>query len=101
MIKIKPKIDYYPIDKLEDLLPLPGIYKLFKSSDKSNYLVYIGKSRNIRWRMIEHSRKKLIEFDAFTYNFYPQRNLEKIEKELLSNYLQEFNSLPKYNKQLG
>lgn len=101
MRKIKSKIDYYPIDKLKDLLPLPGIYRLFESTDKSYYLVYIGKSRNVRWRLIQHSRKKLIKFDVFSYNFYPERNLGKIEKEILSSYLQKFRCLPKYNKQLG
>ncbi|MDO8658139.1 MAG: GIY-YIG nuclease family protein [Candidatus Levybacteria bacterium] len=101
MRKIKSKIDYYPINKLEELLPLPGIYRLFKSADKSYYLVYIGKSRNIRWRLMQHTRKKLIQFDVFNYSFYPERHLEKIEKEILSSYLQKFKCLPRYNKQLG
>lgn len=95
------KTDYYSKDLLDELIPLAGIYRLFESISGVLHLVYIGKSRNIRWRLREHSRSKLVRFDFFNYELYPKRMLEQIEKEMLSNYLQRFEHLPKYNKQLG
>lgn len=95
------KTDYYSKDQLDELIPLAGIYRLFESSNGILNLVYIGKSRNMRWRLKEHNRSKLFSFDYFNYEFYPERILEQREKAMLSDYVQRFGYLPKYNKQLG
>jgi len=93
--------DYYSKDQLDELLPLAGIYRLFESVSGALDLVYIGKSQNIRWRLKEHSRSKLLRFDFFNYELCPKWMLEQIEKERLSTYVQKLGHLPKYNKQLG
>lgn len=97
----KMRTNYYTKDKLDELIPLAGIYRLFESISGVLNLVYIGKSRNVRWRLKEHSRSSLLSFDLFNYEFYPERMLSRIEKEMLSDYLQRFGHLPKFNKQLG
>lgn len=101
MRRIKLKTNYCSKDKVDELIPLAGIYRLFESINGILDLVYIGKSRNIKWRLKEHSRSKLLKFDFFDYGFYPERMLEKIEKEMLSDHMRRFERLPKYNKQLG
>lgn len=95
------KTDYYSKDQLDELIPLAGVYRLFESINGIINLVYIGKSKNLRWRVKEHSRSKFLRFDFFNYEFYPERMLEQIEKKMLLNYVQKFENLPKYNKQLG
>ena len=95
------KNDYYSKDKLDELIPLAGIYQLFESDSGSINLVYIGKSQNLRWRLIEHSRSKLLRFDYYNYEFCPKRMLAQLEINRLSMHLEEFGHLPKYNKQLG
>lgn len=87
--------------QIEGLIPFAGIYELYQASGSNLKLVYIGKSTNIRRRLIEHSKSKIIRFDFFNYDFYPERVLEKIEKEKLSEHISLFNQKPKYNKQLG
>lgn len=101
MRKTKLKIDYHSKDRLDELIPLAGVYRLFESTNDILNLVYIGKSRNLRWRLKEHSRSRLLCFDFFDYEFYPERILEQKEKAMLSDYVQRFGYLPKYNKQLG
>lgn len=95
------KINYYPIDHINQLPPFSGIYWLFELSNRILDLVYLGKSVNIRQRLRDHSQSKSHKFDFFTYEFYPERMLEQIEKEMLSDYYQRFEHLPRYNKQLG
>lgn len=95
------KTSYYSIDYINHLSPFSGIYWLFESSSGILNLVYLGKSRNVRQRLKEHSQSKFHKFNLFTYEFYPERILEEIEKEMLSDYVRRFGHLPRYNKQLG
>lgn len=95
------KTSYYPIDYINNLPPFSGIYWLFELRYGILNLIYLGKSRNIRQRLKEHSQSKSHKFNFFAYEFYPERMLEKIEKEMLSDHIQRFDHLPRYNKQLG
>ncbi|MBI2601084.1 GIY-YIG nuclease family protein [Candidatus Daviesbacteria bacterium] len=71
------KTSYYHIDYINQLPTFSGIYWLFESSNGILNLVYLGKSRNIRQRLRDHSQSKSHRFDFFTYEFYPERKLRK------------------------
>lgn len=101
MKRLKVKNNYYSKKQLNELIPLAGIYKLFEFVNGIIELVYVGKSKNVRYRLIEHSRNIYMKFDFFDYEFYPKRMITYIEKQLLSDYVKKYNRLPKYNRQLG
>ncbi|GEM_PF-2320034 len=91
----------YIQDKINDLVPFGGIYKLFASEGGNEVLVYIGKSKNVRRRIRDHVKNKFMFFDDFTYDFYPVRMLDELERKIIGQYFGEKGHLPKFNKQLG
>lgn len=95
------KVRYLYTDYIDNLPATSGIYWLFELNKGLLNLVYLGKSRNLRQRLKQHNKTNRLKFDSFAYDFYTERILEKVEKEMLSDYLQRFEHLPKYNKQLG
>jgi len=79
------------INKMPDI---SGVYFLYQKND---ILVYIGKAKSIKTRIIDHDQNK--EFDRIGYEETIYMRTRALEKELLTLYVKEHGSLPYYNKQ--
>ncbi len=95
------KQNYYPKEQIKEVFSEPGIYRLFTLNNYNLNLVYIGKSVNLRKRLMEHNRTPYMEFAYFDYEFYPKGKISEVEKQEISLFEQKYGCLPQYNNQRG
>jgi excinuclease UvrABC nuclease subunit len=76
-----------------------GIYWLYKQTESGLDVTYVGISKNIRRRLLEHQRTK--NFDAFFYEEIDYTLAKEREKFLLEGYKVGRGCLPLLNKQVG
>ena len=76
-----------------------GVYWLYQQSDWGWDVAYVGISKNIRRRLMEHYRTKI--FDAFFYEEQEYHSVKEREKFLLSGYKHGRGCLPLLNRQVG
>lgn len=84
------------LDKSKNNLSLIGIYFLIKN----NKIVYVGQSVNIFKRIADHIRSEKMDFDSYSFENYPKKNLNLIEAEYIIKFEPKLNSymLPKNSK---
>lgn len=86
---------------IEDIIKvenLPGVYKLYDPSNET--LLYFGESKNLKNRLISHSRKKWEEIVFFSYVSFKldieKYKLKEIENDLIGGYYELTRDVPKY-----
>lgn len=79
----------------------PGVYRLFTKEKSNLNLVYIGKSINLRIRLMEHRRTLYMKFDCFDFDYYYRGILDQVERMELDKFWKINGCWPKYNNQGG
>ena len=109
-IALKMKTKDIPFDylKIEQIDKAPKIRGLYALADSNKNIIYIGKSKNIRKRLIEHKRKKIIPFEYFIWYPYNLNRfkhhvflLESKEQKFITKYKPPYNKQSKNTKWLG
>jgi len=79
---------------IDELPTRSGVYFLYH---EGNILVYIGKAKSIKSRILDHDKTKIFKFIAYEETHYSRAR--ELEKSLIELYKKEHNQLPYYNKQ--
>jgi excinuclease UvrABC nuclease subunit len=81
----------------KDIAKIPeesGVYFLYQDG---NILVYIGKAKSIRSRILAHDKDKTFSLISYELTHYSRARTR--ESELIDLYKREHGQLPYYNKQ--
>jgi excinuclease UvrABC nuclease subunit len=85
---------YIEKESISQLPDESGVYFLYQ---RGNILVYIGKAKSLKKRIVQHDTEK--EFSRIGYELVHYSRARKLEKELITLYHKEHGQLPYYNRQ--
>lgn len=90
---ILPELNNLPRHSFRDADRLQGLYFLYLGDD----LVYIGKSNNIRGRLIQHIDAGDKDFDSWSYFEMDVPSCIQAERELIQRFRPKYNLVHKFD----